>query len=68
MHPTLVLRRLQLFDLLYEVGLLVVELLVLGAVRVELAQELHQLVLVPQQDVQNGLRLIRICYEYLKNR
>lgn len=57
---------LQLFDLLYEVSLLVVELLVLAAVRVELGKEVHQLVLVPQEDVQDRLGLVGIGYEHLQ--
>ena len=38
--------RLELFDLLDEVGLLVVELLVFGPVRVKFGQEVDQLVLI----------------------
>ena len=57
--------RSQLLDLLDEVGLLVVELLILAAVRVELAEELHQLLLVAQEDVQDGLGLVRVCYKHL---
>ena len=41
-------RGLQLLDLLDEVSLLIVELLVLGAVSVELGEEVHELVLVAQ--------------------
>ena len=59
-------RRSQLLDLLDEVGLLVVELLILAAVRVELAEELHQLLLVAQEDVQDGLGLVRVCYKHLR--
>ena len=61
------LRGLELLDLLDQVGLLIVELLVLGAVRVELGEEVDELVLVAQQDVQYRFRLVRICHEYLQN-
>lgn len=67
MQLPLVFRGFELFDLLYEVSLLVVELLVLAAVRVELGEEVHQLVLVPQQDVQDRLRLVGVRDEYFKN-
>lgn len=67
MQLPLVFRGFELFDLLYEVSLLVVELLVLAAVRVELGEEVHQLVLVPQQDVQDRLRLVGVRYEYLQD-
>lgn len=59
-------QRLQLADLLDQVGLLVVELLVLGPVRVEFRQEVNQLLLVPQQNVQDRLRLVRVGHKYLK--
>ncbi len=55
------------FDLFYEIGLFVVELLVLGAVRVELGEEVHQLVLVPVQDVVHGFGFIRVRNEHLEN-
>lgn len=63
---TLVFVWLEIFDLLYEVSLLVVELLVLGAVRVELGEEVDQLILIPEQDVQYWFRFVWIGYEYLK--
>lgn len=75
MHPSLLcvcvfffllLDRLQLLDLLDEVGLLIVELLVLGPVRVELGQEIDQLVLISQQNVQDGLGLVGICHKDLQ--
>lgn len=59
-------QRLQFADLLDQVGLLVVELLVLGPVRVEFRQEVNQLLLVPQQNVQDRLRLVRVGHKYLK--
>lgn len=58
-------RRSQLLDLLDEVSLLVVELLVLAAVCVELAEKLYQLLFVAQEDVQDGLGLVRVCYKHL---
>ena len=57
---------LELLDLLDEVGLLVVELLVFGPVRVELGEEVYQLVLVPQQDVKYRSWLIRVRYKHLR--
>lgn len=48
-----------------QIGLLVVELLVLRPFRVELHQEVHQLVLISQQYVQDRFRFIRVSNEYL---
>ena len=62
----LLLGGLELLDLPDEIGLLVVELLVLGAVGVELGEEVHELVLVAQEYVQYRLRLIRVRHEHLK--
>ena len=59
-------RGLQLLDLLDEVSLLIVELLVFGAVSVELGEEVHELVLVAQQYVQYRLRFVRIRDEDLE--
>ena len=57
----------QLLDLLDQVGFLVVELLVLRPVRVELGQELDQLVLVPDQDVQDGFGLVGVGHKHFKD-
>lgn len=59
------LRPLEVPDLLDQVVLLVAELFVLGAVCLEVAQELHQLGLVLQQDVQNWLCLAGVGHEHL---
>ena len=58
-------QRLELFDLLDEIGFLVVELFVVLSVVVKLGQEVDQLVLVPEQDVKDRLRLVRVCDENL---
>lgn len=58
---------LQVPDLLYQVVFLVAELLVLGPVRLEVAQELHELGLVLQQDVQHGLSLVGVGDKDLKD-
>ena len=58
---------LQLLDLLYKIGFLIIELLVLGAVCMELGKKVNQLVLVPQQDVQDWLGLVGVCDENLEN-
>lgn len=52
--------------MLYEVSLLVVKLLVLRAIRVELGEEVYQLILIPEQDVQYCSWFIGIGYKYLK--
>lgn len=62
----LLLGGLELLDLPDEIGLLVVELLVLGAVGVELGEEVHELVLVAQEYVQYRLRLVRVRHEHLE--
>ena len=62
----LLLGGLELLDLPDEIGLLVVELLVLGAVGVELGEEVHELVLVAQEYVQYRLRLVRVRNEHLE--
>lgn len=51
-----------LFD---QVGLLVGELLVVGAVVLELAEELDEFGLVLQQDVQDRLGLVRVGHKHL---
>lgn len=56
---------LQVPDLLYQIVFLITELLVLGSVRLEVAQELHEFGLVLQQYVQHGLSLIGVCNKYL---
>ena len=58
---------LQLLDLLYKIGFLIIELLVLGAVCMELGKKINQLVLVPQQDVQDWLGLVGVCNKNLEN-
>lgn len=60
-------RSLQIPDLFDQVGLLVVELLVLRPVVLEPAEELDELGLVLEQDVQDGLRLVRVGDKHLKN-
>ena len=50
-----------------KIGLLVIKLLVLGPIRVELGKEVDQLLLVAQQDVQDGLGLVRIGHKHFKN-
>ncbi len=61
------IQRLQFFDLLYEVGLLIIELFVLVAVVVELAQKVNKLVTITQQDVEYRPRLVRVGNEYLQH-
>lgn len=56
----------QFLDLLDEIGFLVVELLILGPVRVELGEEVHELVLISKQNVQNGLRFVGVGNKHLK--
>jgi len=53
-------RRLQLLNLLDEIRLLVVELFILGAVRVKVQQKFHEFVLVFDEYVEDGLRLVRV--------
>ena len=57
--------RPKLLYLFYEVGLLVVELLVLCAVRLEWGQKLHQSISVSQQDVLDGRGFVRVRYKHL---
>lgn len=56
---------LEVSDLFDQIGLLVAELLVLGAVVLELAEELDEFGLVLQQDVEDGLGLVRIGHKHL---
>lgn len=58
---------LQVPDLLNKIVFLIAELLVLGSIRLEVAQELHQLGLVLQQDVQHRLSLVGICDKHLED-
>ena len=54
-----------LFNLLDEVGFLVVELIVVRPFGEKVGQELDQLRFVLQQDVQDGLRFLRVGHEHL---
>ena len=56
---------LEFFDLFNEICLLVVELFVLRPVRMELCEEVYQLVLVAQQDLQDRAGLVRVRHEHL---
>lgn len=56
---------LEVSDLFDEIGLLVTELLILGAVVLELAEELNEFGLVLQQDVEDWLGLVRIGHKHL---
>lgn len=58
-------RFLQIPDLFDQVGLLVVELLVVRAVLLEVAQEVDEFGLVLEQDVDDGLSLVGVCYKHL---
>ena len=60
-------RRLQLLNLLDEIRLLVVELFILGAVRVKVQQKFHEFVLVFDEYVEDGLRLVRVGDEHLEH-
>lgn len=60
------IKRLQFLDLFYEVRLFVVELLVLVAVIVKLAEEVDKLFAVAQQNVKNGPWLVGIGNKYLE--
>ena len=57
--------RLEFFDLFNEVRFLIVELFVLGAVRVELGEEVDELVFVPQQNLEDRPRLVRVRNKHL---
>lgn len=58
-------RPLEVPDLFDQIVLLVAELLVLRAVRLEVAQELHQFGLVLQQYVHHRLGLAGVCHKHL---
>lgn len=49
----------------HQVSLFVVELFVLRPVILELAEKLDQFGLVLEQDVQDGLRLVRVGHKHL---
>ena len=57
--------RFHLLDLFYQVGFLIIKLVVLRAVVVETRQELDQLLTVAQQDLLDGTRLVGIRYKHL---
>lgn len=63
----IIMYRLKFFDLFNQIRLLIVELLVLGTVRMEARQELYQLFLIAEQYVQDGFRFVRIRDKYLSN-
>jgi hypothetical protein len=54
--------------LLDEIGLLIVELLVVGAIRVEAGEELDEFLAIPQENLRDRLRLIGIRHEHLNPR
>jgi len=58
---------LHLFDLFYQVCLLVVELVVLGAIVVETRQKLDQLLPIAEQDLLDWPRLVRVRDEHLNH-
>ena len=57
----------QLLNLFDEICFLVVKLLVLGPVRVELGEEIHQLVLVSDQNVKDWLWFVWVCDKHLEH-
>ena len=57
----------QLLNLFDEIRFLVVKLLVLGPVRVELGEEIHQLVLVSDQNVKDWLWFVWVCDKHLEH-
>ena len=57
--------RLEFFDLFNEVRLLIIELFVLGTVGVKLCQEVDELVFVPQQNLKDRPRLVRVRDKHL---
>jgi len=61
----LVVKRLHLLDLFYQVSFLIIELVVLGTVVVEPRQKLNQLVTVTQQDFLDRTRLVRVRHKHL---
>ena len=56
---------LHILDLFDEVGLLIVELVVLGAVVVKLGQKVDELVSIAQKDLLDGPRLVRVGHKHL---
>jgi len=60
-----VLQRLHLFDLFYEICFLVIELFVIGPVRMELGQKLNQLLAIPQEYLLDCTRLVRVSNKHL---
>lgn len=58
-------RLLQILDLLDQVGLLVIELLVVRAVLLEVVEEVDEFGLVLEQDVDDGLRLVGVRHKHL---
>uniref|UniRef100_A0AAG5CUF7 Uncharacterized protein n=1 Tax=Anopheles atroparvus TaxID=41427 RepID=A0AAG5CUF7_ANOAO len=65
--PLLIRRRLQFLDLLDQVGLLVVELFILGAIGVKSGQEVDQFLPITQQYVEDRLRFVRVRHEHLED-
>ena len=57
----------QLLNLFDEIRFLVVKLPVLGPVRVELGEEVHQLVLVSDQNVKDWLWFVWVCDKHLEH-
>lgn len=61
----IIMYRLKFFDLFNQIRLLIVELFVLGTVRMEARQELYQLFLIAKQYIQDRFRFVRIRDKYL---
>ena len=60
-----VFQRLHLLDLLYQIRLLVIELFVLGPVRMEPRQKLDELIAIPKQYFLNRTWLVWVCHKHL---
>ena len=67
-HYVLFRQGFQLLNLLYQIRFFVIKLLVVGAIIVELGQKIHQLVLISQENVQDGLRFVGVSHKNLQNR
>lgn len=60
-------QRFQLFDLFYQVSLLVVELFVLHPIGMEVGKKLNETFPIADENVEDGLWFVRICDEHLED-
>ena len=61
----MIIQGLQFLDLFNKIGLFIIKLFILGAVVVELGQEVNEAVFVPEEDLQDWAGLVGVGHKHL---